>query len=182
MLLFYYLYVISKRSQSGHGLWNRIETTDHIEESEARYWSVFVYPIQEVPVWMLDVFPVRHCCNPHITFTMQNITLPITSSNASSRELNHRPFGNSAQNFSLSSSASKDGLSSTGGNRATEAGEWWSWLFGGWRFAALLFADVSAVVPPLLLHLRFLLGVCILSGATWSAIDFVCMLCHMMWM
>jgi len=50
MLLFYYLYVISKRSQSGHGLWNRIETTDHIEESEARYWSVFVYPIQEVPV------------------------------------------------------------------------------------------------------------------------------------
>jgi len=33
------LYVISKRNQSGHGLWNRIETTDHIEESEARYWS-----------------------------------------------------------------------------------------------------------------------------------------------
>ena len=33
----YYLSVISKRS--GHGLWNRIETTDHIKESEARYWS-----------------------------------------------------------------------------------------------------------------------------------------------
>jgi len=34
-----YLYVISKRSQNGHDLWSRIETTDHIEESEARYWS-----------------------------------------------------------------------------------------------------------------------------------------------